>query len=278
MLMQVLETEPRDWKPAYRRQQAEQRDPSDGGFDADGDVLVRVHEKPTVLQTTDWGQDEGELAQLTRLLRFGVPFQNSTARLSGITSSAQYFGTVPPKPTHKRYACRDARLYGMVPELRPLIESVTQKAWATFRRWLPEQATEHERLVNESINKDWWIAGMPFTSGIINDRSALAYHKDSGNLAGTWSMMLCLREWMRGGNLHIPEYDLTLGIPNHSLAIFNGQQWWHGVTPMVYRRREAYRYTLVWYVKDMIRHCGCREDEAHRAARAATRIQDGYAE
>ena len=270
--MKFLEADAREWEPASRRQQATPQ-PAE-----DDDILVANGGAPIILQTTSWGQNEDDLARLTRILRFGVPFQNSTARLSGITSSAQYFGTVPPKPTHKRYACRDARLYGIVPEIKPLVERISGAAWAAFRQWLPEQAKQHQALVTEKIHPDWLLAGTPFTSGIINNRSALAYHKDSGNLAGSWSMMLCLREWMNGGNLHLPEYGLTLGVPDRSLIVFNGQSWWHGVTPMMLRRKSAYRYTLVWYVKDMIRHCGCREQEARRAGAEATSVQDKYAE
>jgi hypothetical protein len=276
MPMRVLETEPRSWEPASRRQQAERIETDSRLTESNGGVLVHVEGRPQILSTTDWGQDEHTLAQLARVLRFGVPFQNSTARLSGITSSAQYFGTVPPKPTHKRYACRDARLYELQPEVRPLVEAISGWAWQAFQRWMPEHAASHEQLVREHIHPDWLIAGTPFTSGIINDRSALAYHRDSGNLAGSWSMMVCLREWMAGGHLHLPEYDLTLDIADRSLTVFNGQRWWHGVTPMVYRRKDAYRYTLVWYVKDMIRHCACREQETARASVQATKIQDAY--
>ena len=88
--------------------------------------------------------------------------------------------------------------------------------------------------------------------------------------------MLALRSGVDGGCLNVPEYNVTLGIPDRSLTIFNGQQAWHAVTPFYYRNKDAYRFTLVWYVKDHIRQCVCLQDEPKRAALAATLVQDQY--
>jgi hypothetical protein len=60
------------------------------------------------------------------------------------------------------------------------------------------------------------------------------------------------------------------------MTIFEGQRFWHAVTPLVYRKPDAYRFTLVWYVKERIRHCGCRADEPRRASLEATGNQDKY--
>jgi hypothetical protein len=270
--MQELILNKHGWEPQTRRHTA----PISDGITDD---LIASHDgKREVLQTVAWNQNAEDIALLRRLLRYKVKFSNPPrpARLSGIRASNEWFGTTPPKPTHRRYACKEANLYMLVPQMKPLLERISDDMWAKFKEVFPEQSVEHERLVTEGINKDWWIGNTPFTSGIINDANALPYHRDSGNLKGAWSMMLCLKDGIDGGGLHMPEYDITLAIPDQSLTIFNGQGNWHGVTPWKIKRKDAYRYTLVWYVKDAIKQCGCADDEARRAAAYSTRIADEW--
>ena len=83
--------------------------------------------------------------------------------------------------------------------------------------------------------------------------------------------MLSVRRHLNGGHLFLPEYDVALAVPDSSLVMFSGQTIWHGVTPFFPTRHDAYRYTFVWYAKAGMRECGCREDEAHRAAIKATK-------
>lgn len=277
--MNRLELAPSEWQPPYRLAIA------DEAVGEAGELLATVGGEPAVGQFLEWGAREETLTQLTRFLRFGVKFQTIKARnrrgfvrMSGIRAANEYFGTTPPEPPKKRYACRDGRLYEREPQYRAMIDEITVAAWRHFQEHFPLQAAAHEAVVNASIHPDWLIAGTPFTSGIVNDRSALPYHKDAGNLVGTWSMMVALRQHTDGGALNIPELGMTLAIPDRSLTIFEGQRYWHGVTPMVYRKKDAYRFTLVWYVKQAIRQCGCRAEEPARASREATKVQDTYAD
>lgn len=272
--MRNLELTHKEWEPKVR-----ECAPSMIGID--DDVLGLKEGEPFLVQTTQWECDPELLRALARFLRFTVKFQgtkNNRSRMSGIKAANEYFGTVPPNPTRKRYACRDGRLWSKSAEMRALLEPISVKAWGAFQNLLPAQAQAHKEIVEANIHPDWLIAGTPFTSGIINDKAALPYHKDSGNIHGTWSMMVSVRFGVDGGALYMPNYDLTLGIPHGSLTIFNGAETWHGVTPLVMRTKDAYRFTLVWYVKRLIADCGCRDEEPRRASKAATVIHDEYAE
>lgn len=261
-----------DWAPTRRRQTVEQRDGTD-------EALLVAHDgQPVIAQVRDWIHDADDLALLRRYLRYRLNYVMMQARLSGIRSMNQWYGTVPPQPTRRRYPCAPARLYAEVPEFKPLIERVTQHVVAPFAQLFPDAYRRHDEVVRANIHSDWLIADTPFTSGIINHTAALPYHKDSGNLQQTWSVMLSLRAGVDGGRLHIPEYDVTLDVPDASLIIFNGTEAWHGVTPLVYRTKDAYRFTLVWYVKERIRQCGCAADEARRSARYATQRHDEHAQ
>jgi len=272
--MRVSTVDRVDWAPRGRRQPVEPRhgDPAP--------QLLTHQDRPIIAQLTEWARNDDDLAQLRRYLRFGLPYQKTfgEARLSGIKALNHWFGTIPPKPTRRRYACRYARLYADVPAFKPLIERITHDVVAPFKQLFPDAYRAHDDAVRQHIHRDWLIDNTPFTSGIINHTAALPYHRDSGNLADTWSVMLCLRDNVDGGHLDIPEYGVTLGVPDTSLVIFNGAIAWHGVTPLVFKQRGAYRFTLVWYVKADIARCACADDEPHRAAQHATLIHDEYAQ
>lgn len=198
----------------------------------------------------------------------------SSMRLSGIDYQNRTFGTSAPVPLRRRYGCSYDQFNTQYPEIYALIKDMTKVAWDTLNEYMPEAQAEHEKIVAESINQDWLVPGGAWTSGIINNTAALAYHKDSGNLKGTVSAMLGMRSRVSGGSLHMPEYDLTLGIPDGSMTFFDGQAIWHGVTPLVNERPNAYRYTVVWYAKSGIKVCGSAADEPKPAAKRATELID----
>ena len=76
---------------------------------------------------------------------------------------------------------------------------------------------------------------------------------------------------MKGGFLHLPEYNVALACADKSLALFNGQAVWHGVTPMAIEdHQEAYRYSMVYYAKSACQACGSATEEAGRAQLKAT--------
>lgn len=216
---------------------------------------------------------------LVRFLRFSVAYQgkitsknatSTTNRLSGVTYEHRNFGFTAPQPLRRRYAISPSMLNFEEPEAYRMLQELTKACWGTFMEQAPDAAKAHLDLVDGHIHPDWLIAGMPFTSGIINNTAALPYHKDSGNIKGTWNNMVALRRNVEGGCLHLPEYNVTLGIPDGSISGFDGQGAWHGVTPFVKTRPDAYRFTIVWYTKTAMLNSGSREEEAQKAKQKAT--------
>jgi hypothetical protein len=201
----------------------------------------------------------------------------STMRLSGMAYQSEVFGYTAPVKIRRRYGASAARFTYERPEMTKLLDRMTVVAWEKFQELLPEQAKSHEELVEGLILRDWWIAGAPFTSGIINNTAALPYHRDSRNVQKSWSMMLCLRKDMDGGGLHLPEYDITFGIPDGSMTYFDGQSTWHGVTPLLRKRKGAIRFTMVWYSKIDLQGASSKEEEIAEAKRLATDNEAGEA-
>jgi hypothetical protein len=234
--------------------------------DADTNEIVVLQKKIDLASIID-------LPNLLRHLRLKGNYTQartgSMQRASGIKAKEQWFGYIPPDTLKRRYAINRSALYTKNPELGYGLEHLTPVLWNMLKQTLPEQTMNHETVVAESIHRDWWLENCPFTSGIINHTNVLPYHKDRGNLKDSWSMMLALRKGDVGGALHLPEYDETIAVPDCSITFFNGQKYWHGVSPVALQHRDAYRFTLVWYVKDRIKVCLSREEELDRAANSA---------
>jgi len=270
--MKIIEASFREWKPVDKKQTAPMlKNPINDDcilIDKEHQIVVaaQIHIKPEM---------ESVCSQISRFLRHDVKWAMDSkvpARLSGIRSVNRVFGTLEPNKLRRRYGCTSAILNKENPKLLELLAQISVSNFDLFKEIDMQRATEHENIVKKEIHSDWLIAGSPYTSGIINNSAALPYHKDSGNLIGSWSAMLSIRKNMEGGHLHLPEYDITLGIPDRSVTIFNGQALWHGVTPMVAAKKDAYRFTIVWYAKKKICQCGSAKNEVQRAAAEASKF------
>lgn len=266
--MRVIEARFQEWKPEYKKQKAPL---IQDAINDDCIIIDQEHQVVVAAQIKIQPELENVCKQISRSLRHEVRWTIDSARLSGIKSANRVFGTLEPKKIRRRYGCTAATLNTEHPELIQQLEQIATGNFKLFQNIDNHRATEHEKIVKQAIHKDWLIADTPFTSGVINNSAALPYHKDSGNLIGSWSAMLSIRKHTEGGHLHLPEYGLTLGIPDRSVTIFNGQALWHGVTPLIQTRKDAYRYTIVWYAKTQIKQCGCNKDEAKRAAIEASK-------
>ena len=114
------------------------------------------------------------------------------------------------------------------------------------------------------------LSGISYRSQTFGYTAPLPYHRDSGNVNGSWSAMITLRQDVGGGMLHLPELDSYLKCEDMSVAIFNGQQIMHGVTPLQPMTPRGKRYTIVFYAKAAFAGREQPEDELKRAQAAAT--------
>lgn len=124
-----------------------------------------------------------------------------------------------------------------------------------------------------AISPDWLITGTPWTSGVLNETSAMPYHVDGNNLRA-WSAMIVARRGITGGHLHIPEYDLTVECRDGDVIWFPGWQLMHGVTPITRRTPDGYRYTAVFYTVRGIAACLDPVEELARARAARSARED----
>lgn len=275
-MIQRVTVEQQDWSPVEKNQRVTAATISEA-TKLTGDVIVETPDgNPVAAMLTLTGDTSSAIATLGRVLRrTKVPWTDinsrlGSARLSGIKYPNVTFGTVAPAPLRRRYGCRYAGLHADRPEVVSLLADIYTDAWAQFRSVLPGPAESTASIAEQAIHDDWRFCDTPWTSGIINHTAALPYHRDSGNLPGTWSAMVMCKRGCTGGELHLPEHGILLDVPDKSLCVFDGQAAWHGVTPFTLRNAESYRFSTVMYAKQACRECGPEHAEAARAQREAT--------
>jgi len=264
--MKVIERTAQEWQPTGKRESA----PMFAEAEQEDCVVIDKTNQQIVAIQIQLPDDTFDVTQqITRIMRHDLKWaidKGRPARMSGIASANKVFGTLEPNRLRQRFGCKSAALDRDAPELRALLGQLLTSSYKQLETIEPHRTKDHQELIESKIHPDWLIAEMPFTSGIINYSAALPYHRDSGNVLGSWSVMVALRKHMLGGQLHLPEYGVVLGVPDRSIIFFNGQAIWHGVTPMVAAKKDAYRFTIVYYAKRKICDCLSIAEEQHRAA------------
>lgn len=188
-------------------------------------------------------------------------------RLSGLGDRQAMFGTVKPMPLRRRYGCRRSEMTRATNADDWL--AVTGELQSTLAQHLPAVAARNIELA-EPIADIWKWDGTGWTSGVVNYTQRLPYHRDAGNLRGSWSAMIGARSAATGGHLHLPDYGVTIAVDNRSLLCFAGGDIAHGVTPMVVRPT-GFRVTAVFYGLSGVKPCApTYEAERIRGAQRST--------
>lgn len=156
-------------------------------------------------------------------------------------------GGIPPKP-HMR------RPY-------PTISSVHSiKTAQTFIKAMLLLAKESEDLIKEILPKQYekqievfkdveqkWRFGNLFTSSISNFNISAPFHRDTGNIVGAVNVIICKKHNSKGGDLHIPDYNATVGQQDNSILVYPAWRNVHGVTPIIPTHEGGYRNSLIFY-------------------------------
>jgi hypothetical protein len=156
-------------------------------------------------------------------------------------------GAVPPKP-HMR------RPY-------PTLSSVhSVKSAQTFIKAMLLLAKESEQLIKEILPEqyekqvelfkqvpDQWKFGNLFTSSISNYNISAPFHRDTGNIVGAVNVIICKKHNAKGGDLHVPDYNATIGQQDNSILVYPAWRNVHGVTPIIPTHEGGYRNSLIFY-------------------------------
>lgn len=143
-----------------------------------------------------------EVSRGIRLAAESVRYSRS-ARTNGMPMQSALFGSAPRIAIRNDY-CRKTAATVSEPKNWSLIKRFGDKLSQVYRQWLPEEYERQSKLVEQQVGADWQIAGMPFTTVILNRNQALKYHLDSGNFKGLYSNVFILRRAAAGGQLVLP--------------------------------------------------------------------------
>jgi len=156
-------------------------------------------------------------------------------------------GSVPPKPHMRRNYSTLSSVHGV-------------KTAQTFIKAMLLLAKESELLIKEILPKqyelqielfkevpDQWKFGNLFTSSISNYNISAPFHRDAGNIVGAVNVIICKQKNAKGGDLHIPDYNATIGQVDNSILVYPAWRNVHGVTPIIPTHEGGYRNSLVFY-------------------------------
>jgi len=110
---------------------------------------------------------------------------------------------------------------------------------------MPEQYQRQKKLFEQV--PDEWKFGSLFTSSISNYNISAPFHRDTGNIKNTVNVIICKRMNSKGGDLHVPDYNATIGQVDNSILVYPAWRNMHGVTPIIPTFEGGYRNSLVFY-------------------------------
>jgi hypothetical protein len=177
----------------------------------------------------------------------GTEEQAKNKGIQWVSQFSTIIGSIPPKPHMKR-------TYGSISSVHQV------KSAQTFIKAMLMLAKESEQIIKELLPKqyeqqlelfkqipDKWKFGNLFTSSISNYNIPAPFHRDTGNVVGAVNVIICKKLNAKGGDLHVPDYDATIGQQDNSMLVYPAWRNVHGVTPIIPTHEGGYRNSLVFY-------------------------------
>lgn len=211
-------------------------------------------------------------------------YGSTTTRASGMDNTSRTFGYSPRRPVYGREGCQTTRLWNETPTGHDVLVDYAAHLQTMLADMFPEVYSADIDTMG-AVNDEWKLGETTWTSGVVNQSSALPYHRDAFNFA-VWTAMPVLRRGMKGGYLHIPEYNVTVESRDGWAVFFPGYHLVHGVTPMQQTKPGGYRYSVVYYALKGMKDCFTHAVETAYAKRKRTererdmarRLADGNTE
>ena len=184
-------------------------------------------------------------------------------RTHGLVNTSRIFGYNPRQENKHDYCSASGMGYDH-PKQHFVITRFAKEVCKFYSEFFPQTYNEHKEKVTKNVKKQWVISNSVFTSGIVNKDNQLKYHYDTGNFKEVYSNMIVFKGDVDGGHLVIPELDISLEVADNSLTIFDGQDLLHGVSPIEYRHKDSYRYSIVYYSLERMWQCLTVDEEIAR--------------
>lgn len=220
----------------------------------------------------------GDVSGLRRaVLGFAYGTTTGQIRSDGTRVRSRTFGYGPRRPVYRREGCSPTTMAGEAPAAHAVITGYSDRLAELLDDIDPDLRARGEEAVSEVL-PDWRLGESKlWTSGVINQTAVLPWHRDAFNFPA-WSAMPVLRRHVDGGHLRIAEYDATIACRDGWGVFFAGYTLVHGVTPMRLRRRDGYRFSLVYYALKGMKNCFEAAEETAYARRRRTEREQSMAQ
>ena len=173
--------------------------------------------------------------------------ERAEAGINLVTQMSCILGSVAPKPHMRRpYPTRSS--VHSIKTAQTFIKSMlllAKESEQLIKEILPKQY-EQQIEVFKDVPEKWRFANL-FTSSISNFNISAPFHRDTGNIVGAVNVIICKKHNSKGGDLHIPDYDATIGQKDNSILVYPAWRNVHGVTPIIPTHEGGYRNSLIFY-------------------------------
>lgn len=188
-----------------------------------------------------------------------------SSRTNGLPTQSTVYGVMPRNKLRTDY-CRFTVASKSEAKFFTVMNHYCEVLCEYYERYFPESYRMALGEVNETIVSDWRHNKTPFQTININVNHAIKYHRDTGNFRSAHSTVLIVKDDVAGGELTVPEYDLSLSQRDGAFTIFDGQSLLHGVLPIRRITPRGYRASIVFYSMNALKNCYPYQDEINRLA------------
>lgn len=166
----------------------------------------------------------------------------------GVEQYSTILGSVPPKPHMRRAYPTMSSVHG-VKTAQTFVKAMYLTcihAERIIEKIAPNIYLTQKDIISDKVDEKWRFGNL-FTSSISNFNISAPLHIDSANIRECVNVILTKRSDSKGGNLYLPDYDITIDNCDNSLIVYPAWKSMHGVTPIVPMKEGGYRNSLIFY-------------------------------
>jgi hypothetical protein len=164
-----------------------------------------------------------------------------------VSQFSTIIGSCAPKPHMKRAYANYSSVHS-VKSAQTFIKAMlllAKESELLIKEILPNQYEKQIELFKDVADK--WKFGNLFTSSISNYNISAPFHRDAANIVGAVNVIICKKHNSKGGDLHIPDHNATIGQKDNSILVYPAWRNLHAVTPIIPTFEGGYRNSLVFY-------------------------------
>lgn len=177
----------------------------------------------------------------------GEPATMKKRNVQEIKQMSTIIGSTAPKPhlgrnypnRHSNHSVESCQIF-----IKAMI-LLAKESEKLIKEIIPAQYDRQIELFKDTKSK--WKIGELFTSSISNFNISAPFHRDGLNMEGAVNVIICKRLNSKGGDLHVPDYNATIGQVDNSILVYPAWRNVHGVTPIIPTFEGGYRNSLVFY-------------------------------